>query len=161
MLKNIKSKHPLYPKATDGRGVAHERIGNWDKAEKDLLASLSADPDQAYVINYLAYSWIEKGIKIEKSLNMLEKANKLKSNDPFIIDSLGWVLFKKVDFSTGNLAYEVEQEILTWLRVELGLGIYLIAEQMPQGGHTETVDASEIDLPTIWAKIEQLTRVKR
>ena len=94
MLKNIKSKHPLYPKATDGRGVAYERIGNWDKAEKDLLASLSSDPDQAYVINYLAYSWIEKGIKIEKSLNMLEKANKLKSNDPFIIDSLGWALFK-------------------------------------------------------------------
>jgi tetratricopeptide (TPR) repeat protein len=94
VLKNVKSKHPLYPKATDGRGVAYERIGNWDKAEKDLLASLSADPDQAYVINYLAYSWIEKGIKIEKSLNMLEKANKLKSNDPFIIDSLGWALFK-------------------------------------------------------------------
>ena len=94
VLKNIKSKHPLYPKATDGRGVAYERIGNWDKAEKDLLASLSADPDQAYVINYLAYSWIEKGIKIEKSLNMLEKANKLKSNDPFILDSLGWALFK-------------------------------------------------------------------
>jgi tetratricopeptide (TPR) repeat protein len=59
-----------------------------------LLASLDADPNQAYVINYLAYSWIEKGIKIEKSLSMLEKANKLRSNDPYIIDSLGWALFK-------------------------------------------------------------------
>jgi tetratricopeptide (TPR) repeat protein len=46
------------------------------------------------VINYLAYTWIEKGIRIEKSLSMLEKANKLKSNDPYIIDSLGWALFK-------------------------------------------------------------------
>ena len=55
---------------------------------------MKADPNQAYVINYLAYSWIEKGIKIEKSLNMLEKANELKSNDPYIIDSLGWALFK-------------------------------------------------------------------
>ena len=54
-------------------GIAYERIGEWDKAEKDLLASLEAKPDQAYVINYLAYSWIEKGIKIEKSLNMLRK----------------------------------------------------------------------------------------
>ena len=79
---------------TDGRGVAYERIGEWDKAEKDLLASLEASPDQAYVINYLAYSWIEQGIKIEKSLEMLEKANKLRSNDPYIIDSLGWALFK-------------------------------------------------------------------
>ena len=94
IINNIKKNHPLYSEATDGRGVAHERIGEWDKAEKDLLASLEADPEQAYVINYLAYTWIEKGMKIEKSLSMLEKANKLKSNDPFIIDSLGWALFK-------------------------------------------------------------------
>ena len=94
ILNKINKKHPLYPKVTDGRGVSYERLGEWDKAEKDLLASLDADPDQAYVINYLAYSWIEKGVKIDQSLNMLEKANKLKSNDPFIIDSLGWALFK-------------------------------------------------------------------
>ena len=94
VLNFINQDHPLYSEATDGRGVAYERIGEWDKAEKDLLSSLDADPNQAYVINYLAYSWIEKGIKIKKSLTMLEKANKLKSNDPFIIDSLGWALFK-------------------------------------------------------------------
>ena len=51
-------------------------------------------PNQAYVINYLAYSWIEKGMNIKKSLEMLKKANTLKSNDPYIIDSLGWALFK-------------------------------------------------------------------
>jgi tetratricopeptide (TPR) repeat protein len=94
VLNNIKKDHSLYSEATDGRGVAYERIGKWDKAEKDLLESLKANPDQAYVINYLAYTWIEKGIKIEKSLDMLEKANKLRSNDPYIIDSLGWALFK-------------------------------------------------------------------
>ena len=94
VINEVEEKHPLYAEATDGRGVAYERIGEWNKAETDLLSSLKADPKQAYVINYLAYSWIEKGIKIEKSLKMLEKANKLKSNDPFIIDSLGWALFK-------------------------------------------------------------------
>ena len=78
----------------DGRGVSYERIGQWDKAEKDLILSLEANPEQAYVINYLAYSWIEQGVKIKKSLSMLEKANKLKSNDPYIVDSLGWALFK-------------------------------------------------------------------
>jgi len=71
----------------------------------------------------------------------------------------GWALYRKIDFDAGILAYEVEQEILTWLRVELGLGIYLISEQMPQGGHTETVDASEIDLPTIWTKVEQFSKI--
>ena len=94
VLNNIEKNHPLYPATTDGRGVAYERIGEWDKAEKDLLASLEAEPNQAYVINYLAYTWIEKGVKIKKSLSMLERANELKLNDPFIIDSLGWALFK-------------------------------------------------------------------
>ncbi len=94
IISNIKTKHPLYAEATDGRGIAYERIGEWDKAEQDLLDSLSADPDQAYVINYLAYTWIEQGVKIEESLNMLKNANKLRSNDPYITDSLGWALFK-------------------------------------------------------------------
>ena len=94
IISKVKNNHPLYAEATDGRGVAYERIGEWENAEKDLLASLKANPDQAYVINYLAYSWIEQGVKIEQSLSMLEKANKLRSNDPYIIDSLGWALFK-------------------------------------------------------------------
>ena len=94
IIQTIKKDHPLYPKVTDGRGVAYERIGEWDKAEKDLLSSLKASPDQAYVINYLAYSWIEKGVKIDQSLEMLKRANNLESNDPYIIDSLGWALFK-------------------------------------------------------------------
>ena len=94
ILEKIDDKHVLYPEVTDGRGVSYERVGNWELAEKDLQSSLLVKPDQAYVINYLAYSWIEKGIKIEESLKMLEKANQLKSNDPYIIDSLGWALFK-------------------------------------------------------------------
>ena len=94
VIKNISSNHELYPKAKDGRGIAYERTGKWKKAEKDFLESLNSKPNQAYVINYLAYSWIEKGIKIEKSLEMLEEANRLKSNDGYITDSLGWALFK-------------------------------------------------------------------
>ena len=94
ILNQIEPHHPLYAEVTDGRGVAYERLGEWEKAEKDLLASLKVSPNQAYVINYLAYSWIEQGIKIKKSLEMLEKANELKANDPYIIDSLGWALFK-------------------------------------------------------------------
>jgi tetratricopeptide (TPR) repeat protein len=94
LISKIKKEHPLYPRIMDGRGIAYERIGEWEKAEKDLLASLDVSPNQAYVINYLAYTWIEQGVKIEQSLKMLEKANNIKSNDPYIIDSLGWALFK-------------------------------------------------------------------
>ena len=94
ILKKIDKDHKLYPEVTDGRGVAYERIGEWNKAEIDLKASLDSSPDQAYVLNYLAYSWIEQGKNIEKSLEMLRKANKIKQNDGYIIDSLGWALFK-------------------------------------------------------------------
>ena len=94
VIEKIPKSHELYPKAKDGRGISYEQIGEWKKAEKDFLSSLKAKPDQAYVINYLAYSWIEKGIKIEKSLKMLEEANRLRTNDGYITDSLGWALFK-------------------------------------------------------------------
>lgn len=72
----------------------------------------------------------------------------------------GWVLFKQKTFETGEIAYRIEQEVLGWLRVDKGLQKFLVLEQMPQGGHTETVDASEIDLPTIWAKVLELSKVK-
>ena len=94
IINTIDKKHDLYGKVLDGRGVAYERTDQWTKAQADLLNSLNASPNDAYVINYLAYSWIEKGVNIEKSLNMLKKANKLKPNDGYIIDSLGWAMFK-------------------------------------------------------------------
>ena len=55
---------------------------------------------------------------------------------------------------------EIEEKILEWLRLDLQLPKYLVTEQMPQGGHTETVDASEIELVTIWAKVEKFSKVK-
>jgi len=112
IIQEINKDHPLYPKATDGRGVSYERLGKWDKAEKDLLSSLEVNPNQAYVINYLAYSWIEKGVKIEKSLKMLEKANNLKSNDPFITDSLGWALFKLGKYSEAKKYLQSALELM-------------------------------------------------
>lgn len=73
----------------------------------------------------------------------------------------GWKLYKSKDFKTARQARTVEQKVLKWLRLEVGLPIYLSDTQMPQGGWTETVDASEVDLPTIWAKVEELSRVKK
>jgi len=94
VINIIDKKHDLYGQVLDGRGISYERTDQWNKAETDLLNSLSVSPNDAYVINYLAYSWIEKGINIEKSLKMLKKANALRPNDGYIIDSLGWALFK-------------------------------------------------------------------
>jgi hypothetical protein len=73
----------------------------------------------------------------------------------------GWKLYKKLDFATADEAFVVEQLILSWLRIEKNLAIYLNLELMPQGGYTETLDAQGIDLPTIWAKVEEICSVKR
>jgi hypothetical protein len=73
----------------------------------------------------------------------------------------GWKLYKKKTFQSADQAYEIEQEVLRWLRVDRGLPPFLSLDEMPQRGWTETVDASAIDLPTIWAKVEELSKVKR
>jgi hypothetical protein len=70
----------------------------------------------------------------------------------------GWKLYKRMEFKTAEKAYEVEQMTITWLRFEMVLPQYLSPEQMPQRGHTETVDASEIDLPILWSKIIELSK---
>jgi hypothetical protein len=66
----------------------------------------------------------------------------------------GWETYRTQYFPDGNRAFEIEQEILSWWRNELGLPVYLSKIEMPQGGFTETVDASEIDLFAIWEQIE-------
>jgi hypothetical protein len=73
----------------------------------------------------------------------------------------GWVLYKKANFQTVQKASDIETSVLKWLRMEVGLPAFLSPRQMPKGGHTETVDASEIDLPTIWAKVRELSKVRR
>ena len=112
VLSLISVDNNLYPKAKDGRGIAYERTDKWEKAEKDFLSSLEADPNQAYVINYLAYSWIEKGINIEKSLRMLEKANELRSNDGYITDSLGWALYKLKRYSKAKKYLQLAVQLM-------------------------------------------------
>ena len=80
------------------RGGSYERIGDYSNADKDLLESLSINPDDAYVLNYLAYSWLERNNKIDEAIDMLEKAYALKNNDPYIIDSIGWAYYLVNDF---------------------------------------------------------------
>ena len=75
------------------RGSSYERIKNFEKADNDFFASLDIDPDDAYVLNYLAYSWLERDYKIEEAIQMLEIAYESESEDPYIIDSIGWAYY--------------------------------------------------------------------
>jgi tetratricopeptide (TPR) repeat protein len=81
------------------RGIAHERSKQWPQAEADFLKALELSPEQPYVLNYLGYSWIDRGENLERGREMVERAVRLRPNDGHIVDSLGWAHFK-----LGNLA---------------------------------------------------------
>jgi tetratricopeptide (TPR) repeat protein len=86
------------------RGVALERSGQWQRAEADLQRALELKPDQPMVLNYLGYSWIDRGENLEKGLKMVEKAVELRPEDGYIIDSLGWAHYRMGDY-TGAVRY--------------------------------------------------------
>ena len=63
------------------RGIAYERSNQWNKAEKDLTDALEINPNDPYVLNYLAYSWLDRNQNLNKAVNLLEKAVELEPND--------------------------------------------------------------------------------
>jgi Flp pilus assembly protein TadD len=81
------------------RGIANERAGRWPRAEADFQEALRLQPEQPYVLNYLAYTWVEMGRNLAEARRMLERAVELRPNDGNIVDSLGWALFKLGDIA--------------------------------------------------------------
>ena len=79
------------------RGIANERSQRWPRAEADFQRALELSPEQPYVLNYLAYTWVEMGKNLAEARRMLERAVELRPNDGNIVDSLGWALFKLGD----------------------------------------------------------------
>jgi tetratricopeptide (TPR) repeat protein len=81
------------------RGSCYERAKEWGKAEADLKKALDLVPDalpagKAQVMNYLAYSWVDRNENIDEAFKMLTKAVELAPRDGMIIDSLGWAYYR-------------------------------------------------------------------
>ena len=93
IILKIDINSPLYSEILYRRGGSYERMGDYENSDKDLLESLEITPGDAYVLNYLAYSWLEREYKVDIALQMLEEAYELRSNDPYIIDSVGWAYY--------------------------------------------------------------------
>ena len=96
------------------RGIALERSRNWPRAEKDLLAALELSPNQPYLLNYLGYSWVDQGIKLDEARRMIERAVELRPRSGPIVDSLGWALYRigEFDGAVTQLERAVELEPL-------------------------------------------------
>jgi Flp pilus assembly protein TadD len=76
------------------RGISYERAKEWPKAEADFKKALVLNPNQAQVLNYLGYSWVDQGINLLPALEMIERAVAAAPNDGYIIDSLGWAYYR-------------------------------------------------------------------
>jgi tetratricopeptide (TPR) repeat protein len=76
------------------RGIAYERIKQWDKAEPNFKKALELFPDQPQVLNYLGYSWVDMNIRLDEGLDLIRKAVELRPEDGYIVDSLGWAYYR-------------------------------------------------------------------
>lgn len=81
------------------RGAARERLGRWPDAEADLRRALELSPDQPDVLNYLGYSWVDRGEHLEQGLAMIRRAVELRPTSAAIIDSLGWAYYRLGDYA--------------------------------------------------------------
>ena len=76
------------------RGIAYERASRWPQAEADFFKALELKPEQPLVMNYLAYSWVERGERTGEALKMLQRAVDQRPDDGYVIDSLGWAYYR-------------------------------------------------------------------
>lgn len=88
------------------RGMALERAQKWNRAEKDFKKALQMNPEEAQVLNYLGYSWIDRGENIVEARRMIEQAVEMRPEDGYIIDSLGWAMFLMGEYEDAVIQLE-------------------------------------------------------
>jgi tetratricopeptide (TPR) repeat protein len=97
--KPTKENWPLFY----ARGVCNERLKDWPAAEADLKRALELSPDESPVLNYLGYTWVDQSQNLKTAMDYIRKAVKLKPDDGYYIDSLGWAYYR-----LGNIQSAVE-----------------------------------------------------
>lgn len=80
------------------RGVAYERAGRWPDAEADMQAALKLRPDEPELLNYLGYTWIDRGERLAEALGMVERAVAANPQSGAMVDSLGWAHYRLGDY---------------------------------------------------------------
>lgn len=93
-FSRIAELKPYHWRLLYARGIALERAKRWPRAEQDFLKALEFEPDQPFVLNYLGYSWIEKGRNLDEAQDMIRKAVEQRPDDGYIVDSLGWAYYQ-------------------------------------------------------------------
>lgn len=142
------------------RGIALERAGRWQEAEASLTRSLELKPQQPLVMNYLGYSWVDQGVKLDQALKMIREAVELRPADGYIVDSLGWALYRKGDYPGAveqlERAVELRPEDPT-INDHLGDAYWQVGRRLEscyQWKRALTLDAEEDQVGKIEAKLD-------
>lgn len=92
------------------RAISHERQGNWDEAEADFRKALELNPGHPQILNYLGYSLVEQKVKLDEALAMIEEAVQRQPDSGYIVDSLGWALYRlgRYDEAIGHMERAAE-----------------------------------------------------
>lgn len=141
------------------RGIAYERAKEWPKAEADFRKGLQLQPDQPLILNYLGYSWVDQGMNLDEAFKMLHKAVELRPSDGYIVDSLGWALFKlgKYDEATKELERAIDLKPADpTINDHLGDAYWRMGRKLEahfQWNHARDMKPEPEDLPKILEKI--------
>ena len=143
------------------RGICEERSKQWPKAEADLRKALELQPEQPHVLNYLGYSWIDQGLNLDEGMRMIRRAVEQRSDDGYIVDSLGWAYYRVGNYEDAvkNLerAVELKPEDPT-INDHLGDAYWRVGRTLEarfQWAHARDLKPEPDDL----AKIEQKIKV--
>ncbi len=93
------------------RGICYERSKQWPKAEADFQTALKLQPDHPHILNYLGYSWIDQGVKLNEALEMVKKAVAARPDDGYMVDSLGWAHYRLGQFQDAVTVMERAVEL--------------------------------------------------
>ncbi|MDH5479488.1 MAG: tetratricopeptide repeat protein [Nitrosomonas sp.] len=114
ILDNGLSKIPDYPELLYDRALAADKLGKYEIVEQDLRKLIEIRPDNAHAYNALGYSLAERGVKLPEALKLIRRAVELSPDDPYIMDSLGWVYYRMGNLMSGlnylNLAFAAKPD---------------------------------------------------
>ena len=93
------------------RGMVLERADRWSEAERDLLEAIKLNPDDPDLLNYLAYSWIDRGQHLPEAMAMVQRAVDARPQSGAMLDSLGWGYYRQGDYKTAVAKLELAVEL--------------------------------------------------
>jgi len=88
------------------RGIIYERLKRWPEAEADFKRVLEYAPDDVETLNYLGYTWVDRGENLTEAFDMIREAVKQEPESGAIVDSLGWAHYKLGEYEDAKLNLE-------------------------------------------------------